>query len=338
MKMTRKLGKSGIEVSAMGLGCWAIGGLWWDEENKPRGLGKVDDNESIRAIHCALDNGITFFDTADVYGAGHSERILGKALSGRRDKVVISTKFGNEYDETSRRVKFKDDIAPSSHFIRQACETSLHRLNTDYIDLYHLHIWSIPLEDVPRVLDALDELVTDSLIRTYAWSTDLVEGARLFAERKNCTAVQFELNVLEDAKEMLELCEEYDLASINRSPLAMGLLTGKYSASSRLPQNDIRGNEPEWMKYFKDGKPNPEWLKKLNTVREILMSDGRTLVQGALSWIWARSERTIPIPGFKTAQQVGENAASMQFGPLTKEQINEIDRLIGKVSYDGRPS
>lgn len=329
-ELSRQLGRSGIQAGAMGLGCWAIGGPWWDEENKPRGLGEVDDEESIRAIHCAVDYGITFFDTADVYGAGHSERILGKALRGRRDKAVISTKFGNEFDETTRRVKFNDDIVPSPHFIRQACEASLRRLETDHIDLYLLHIWSIPLRGVPTVLAALEGLVDDGLIRSYAWSTDLLDGARLFAQGQHCTAVQHELNVLQDAQEMLDLCEENDLASIDRSPLAMGLLSGKYGAGSRLPKDDIRGNEPEWMKYFKDGKPNPEWLKKLDAVREILMSDGRSLVQGALAWIWGRSGRTIPIPGFKTVGQVAENAAAMQFGPLNAGQMRAIDALLGR--------
>ena len=242
--------------------------------------------------------------------------------------MAISTKFGNLYDEAQRRVTFRDDLAPSPDQIRQACEASLRRLNTGYIDLYHLHIWSIPLEDVPRVLDVLDELVADGLIRTYAWSTDLVEGARLFAERKNCTAVQFELNVLQDAQEMLALCEENDVAGVIRSPLAMGLLSGKYEANSKLPENDIRGNAPEWMKYFKDGKPNPDWYAKLEAVREILVCDGRTLVQGALAWVWARSKQAVPIPGFKTVEQVEENAGAMRFGPLKIEQMREIDMLL----------
>lgn len=277
---TRRLGRSDLKVSALGLGCWTIGGQLWDDSGKPRGMGEVDDDDSIRALHCALDNGVTFFDTADVYGAGQSEIILGKALKGRRDQAVVSTKFGNFFDEEKRTAIFRDGIAPTPEQIRQACEASLRRLNTSYIDLYHLHIWSIPYEDVLAVLDALDELVSDGLVRTYAWSTDLVDGARMFAERENCSAVQFELNVLRDAQGLLALCEEYDLAGVIRSPLAMGLLTGKYRANSKLPEDDIRGTAPEWMKYFTNGRPNPEWYKNLEAVREVLMSDGRTLVQG----------------------------------------------------------
>jgi len=137
------------------------------------------------------------------------------------------------------------------------------------------------------------------------------------------------MNVLSDAPEMIAVCEELHLASINRGPLAMGLLTGKYHPGSTLPDDDVRGaNAPAWMRYFQDGKPSPEWLARLDAIREILTSKGRTLAQGALAWIWGRSEVTIPIPGFRTEAQVGENATAMQFGPLIPEQMAEIDRLL----------
>src|SRR5512135_1041469 len=132
MTFTRILGRSGIQVSAMGMGCWAIGGPFW-EGNTPLGWGKVDDHESRRAIDCAVDLGVTFFDTANVYGAGHSERVLGQAFAGRRDKVVIATKFNAVFDEATRQVTGADT---SSAGIRKACEDSLRRLQTDYIDLY----------------------------------------------------------------------------------------------------------------------------------------------------------------------------------------------------------
>jgi aryl-alcohol dehydrogenase-like predicted oxidoreductase len=271
-----------------------------------------------------------FFDTADAYGAGHCERILGQALKRRRAQAVISTKFGNVCDEAARQVTLRDGLAPTPEEIRRACQASLRRLQTNYLDLYHLHIWAIPFEDVPLVLDTLDELVAQGHIRAYAWSTDLVEGARRFAKRPNCAAVQFELNVLQDAPDMLALCETSDLAAVVRSPLAMGLLSGKYSASSQLPENDIRGNAPDWMKYFTAGRPNPDWYRRLEAVRAVLTNHGRTLAQGALAWVWARSPRTIPIPGFKTVQQVEENAAALEFGPLRPEQMREIDALLGR--------
>jgi aryl-alcohol dehydrogenase-like predicted oxidoreductase len=130
---------------------------------------------------------------------------------------------------------------------------------------------------------------------------------------------------------MTALCEQLDLAGINRGPLAMGLLTGKYRRGSRLPEDDVRGQRsPAWMKYFQNGKPNPEWLSKVEAVREILTSGGRTVAQGALAWLWGRSPITIPVPGFRTVAQVEENSAAIQFGPLTTRQMEEIDALLGR--------
>ena len=122
---------------------------------------------------------------------------------------------------------------------------------------------------------------------------------------------------------------QYNLAAINRGPLAMGLLTGKYSASTLVAIDDVRGQRaPSWMGYFSEGKPNPEWMKKLEAVREILTSGGRTLAQGALAWLWARSEHTLPIPGFRTVAQVEENAGALALGALTPAQMREIDALL----------
>ncbi len=323
---TRQLGKSGIQVSAMGLGCWAIGGPFTNMEGVPVGWSDVDDNESIRAIHRALDLGVNFFDTADVYGTGHSEEILGKALMGRRDKVVIATKFGNVFDSETRQCTSKDG---SPEYVREALEASLRRLNTKYIDLYQFHIGGYPPEKADRTRDVLEELVKEGKIRGYAWSTDVLESVKVFAEGPNCIAVQQQLNVFGGNDEILTLCKEKNLASVNRSPLAMGLLTGKFQESTRFPANDVR-RHVEWFEGFKEGKPNLEWLKKLDAIREILTSGGRILAQGALAWIWGRSEKTIPIPGFKTVRQVEENATAMQFGSLNAEQMREIDALLGR--------
>jgi aryl-alcohol dehydrogenase-like predicted oxidoreductase len=321
----RELGRSGIKVSAMGLGCWAIGGPFWSGET-PLGWGQVDDNESIRAIHTGLDLGITFFDTSDVYGAGHSERVLAQALEGRRDKVVIATKFGNVFDETTRQVS--GSSATPDH-IRSACEASLRRLNTDYIDLYQFHINDYDPSKAAPVRDTLEQLVTEGKIRYYGWSTDFTDRARIFAEGAHCVAIQHQMNVLDDAEPMIAVCEELNLASINRGPLAMGLLTGKYSSTTSVSVDDVRGeHSPEWMQYFKDGKPNPQWTAKLEGIRDILTSGGRTLAQGAIAWLWGRSLHTLPIPGFRTVAQVQENAGALQFGPLTPQQVRQIDKIL----------
>lgn len=320
----RTLGRSGIQVSALGLGCAATGGQFYSAEGEPLAWVDVDDNESIRAIQAALDEGINFFDTADMYGAGHSEEVLGLALKGRRDRVVIATKFGDVMNPVTRRaVGF--DARPE--FIRQALESSLRRLNTDYIDLYQFHIWGHPAAEAVAVRETLEELTKEGKIRGYAWSTDVLESLEVFAEGPNCVAVQHELNLFRCDESILALCERENLASINRSPLAMGVLTGKYGSGFNFAKSDVRSHTPYYV-WFKDGKPSEEHLQKLEAVREILISGGRTLAQGALAWIWGRSQRTIPIPGFKTVQQAQENARAMQFGPLLPEQMTEIETLL----------
>lgn len=323
--MKRILGRSGIEVSALGMGCWAIGGPFWAGET-PHGWGEVDDEESIRAIHAALDRGINFFDTANVYGAGHSERVLGRALTGRRSQVVIATKFNALFDETTRQVTGSDS---SPDGIRKACEESLRRLNTDCIDLYQFHNNGFPVEKALPVRETLEGLVKAGKIRAYGWSTDYPDRAEFFAQGLHSTAIQLQLNVLDDNPAVIAICERYNLAAINRGPLAMGLLTGKYTSETKASVDDVRGEKsPEWMKYFKHGQPNPEWLVKRDAVREILCSGGRTVAQGALAWLWARSPQTIPIPGFRTVQQVEENARAMEFGLLSSVQMREIDELL----------
>ena len=222
--MIRKLGRSGIAVSAMGMGCWAIGGPFWSGDT-PHGWGEVDDGESIRAIQTCIYMGINFFDTANVYGAGHSEMVLARAIEGCRDKVIIATKFGSTFDEKTKQTTGSD---ASPEGIRQACEESLRRLNTDYIDLYQFHINNFPVSEAQGVRNTLEDLVREGKIRTYGWSTDFSDRARFFAEGENCSTIQLQLNVLNDNPEVILVCEESDLAAINRGPLAMGLLTGKY--------------------------------------------------------------------------------------------------------------
>lgn len=327
--MKRTLGRSGIEVSALGLGCWAIGGPFWDGET-PIGWGEVDDDESIRAIHKALDLGVNLFDTANVYGAGHSERVLARAFGACRTRVVIATKFNAVFDETTRQVTSWSSTSPES--IRSACEASLRRLNTDYIDLYQFHDNGYPADKAAPIRDTLEELVKEGRIRCYGWSTDFPGRAQVFAQGPHCSAVQMQLNVLDDNPAMIALCEKVNLAALNRGPLAMGLLTDKYTTGIKIAADDVRGEKsPGWMKYFKDGKPNPEWAARRDAIREILTSKGRSLAQGALAWNWARSEKTLPIPGFRTVAQVQENAGAMQFGPLTAGQMDEINTLLERV-------
>ena len=323
--MKRVMGRSGIEANAIGMGCWAIGGVFFRGDT-PAGWGEVDDRESEAAIAAAIDHGITLFDTANVYGAGHSERVLGSALAGKRERVIIATKFWSTFDEETKQIT---GAGASPEDIRSACDASLRRLGTDYIDLYQFHSGGYPIDGVAEVIETLESLVEEGKIRYYGWSTDDTTRARAFAEGAHCTAVQFQLNVLSDNAPMISTCDELNLAGLNRGPLAMGLLTGKYTKDSTLADNDVRGpNAPEWMRYFEEGRPSQQFLNRLESVREILTSNGRTLAQGALAWLLARSGRTFPIPGIRTVKQATENAGALEKGPLTEKQMNEIAELL----------
>ena len=320
----RRLGRSNLEVSALGLGCWAIGGPWdWleaDGSTGPVGWGRVDDAESIRAIHHALDAGINFFDTAANYGCGHSERVLSRALAGRREQVIVATKFGYVVDEDKKVVAETDEVLPR---IRQECEDSLRRLQTDYIDLYQFHVNDYPVEKAADVRDLLETLVDEGKIRWYGWSTDNVDGARVFAQGAHCTGIQHVLNMAWDVPPMLAVCAEYDQASINRTCLGMGMLTGKFNRDTTFPADDVRH---DWN--LKAERPAKN-LERVEAVRKLFADagDSRTLAQIALAWIWTRSALTIPIPGFKTVAQVKENIRALELGVLSDEQMKKIDAI-----------
>ena len=219
----------------------------------------------------------------------------------------------------------------SAGYVRHACEESLRRLGTGRIDLYQLHLGALPIPQGQEVAGTLEDLVTDGLIRSYGWSTDDPERAASLASGPHYAAVQHELNVLADAPAMLDVCDACDIASINRGPLAMGVLTGKYDTGSRLPAGDVRGPDgPAWMEYFTNGRPVPELLARLGAIRAVLTCDGRTLAQGALGWLLARSPRTVPIPGIRTVAQAEQNAAALRLGPLPTTAMAEITVLLGQ--------
>jgi aryl-alcohol dehydrogenase-like predicted oxidoreductase len=319
----RKLGWTGLDVSPLGLGCWAIGGPT-QFRGSEFGWGRIDEGEAIRAINVALDGGITFIDTADIYGTGHSERIVGRALAGRRDRVLIATKFGLTFDEYTGTMTGRD---ASPAYIKRACEASLRRMGTDYIDLYQFHWGDYDPAAVDPVLDTLDELVAEGKIRYYAWGTE-PEGARRFVDRGHCPAAQFGLNTLTmffaEADQMLAFCDDHDLAAIINGPLGKGLLTGKFNQSTRFAEGDLR-RQRGWN--VQEG-PLARGRQVVEQLRDILTSDGRTLAQAALAALWARSPRCIPIPGFKTVAQVRENVGALQHGPLSPQQMQAIADLV----------
>ena len=324
----RTLGRSGIEVSALGMGCWAIGGPLAGGGSE-FGWGEVDDAESVRAVHLALENGVTFFDTSSNYGAGHSEVVLASALRGRRDEVVIASKWGYTFDEASRTAVGAD---ASANYLVDCLEGSLRRLETEYVDLYQLHLNDLPIDQALDLVPTLEQLVAEGKIRAYGWSTDDADRASAFAAAgEHCATAQFDMSALRDAPAMIAACADASLAGIVRGPLAMGLLSGKYHDGRSVGDRDVRAQGHEWVTYFRDGRGAPEWLAAIDSVRDVLTSDGRTLLQGALAWIWARSQDTIPIPGFRNERQVAEIVGALKFGALDAEQFAAVEKELASV-------
>lgn len=298
-------------------------------DGKPDHYGEVDDAESIRAIHAAIDAGVTLFDTADCYGAGHSETVLGRALTGHRSSVVVATKFGNCFDAESRHVR-GEDVSPA--YIRRACQASLARLQMDVIDLYQIHCWALSPTQGDEAAATLESLCDEGLIRAWGWSTDELPQVRRMVEIPRFSVLQHEANVFSFSSAAPALCERENLGLLARSPLAMGLLGGRYDAQSRFSADNVRGSGHGWVKYFRDGRPAPDFLRSLDAVREILTSGGRSVAQGALAYLWGKSDRVVPIPGFKSTAQALENATAMHYGPLPAASIREIDALVQRTA------
>lgn len=320
-----RLGKSEIEIAPVGLGCWAIGGQFYDL-GAQAGWGDVRDDVSLAALECGLAEGANFFDTANIYGAGHSEELVGKLAKNHRSEMVICTKFGILCDEKTKSTT--GEIQGPADIV-QSCEDSLRRLGTDTIDLFLFHLGEYDREKAYEVRDTLEQLARDGKIRYFGWSTSDPKRAEVFADSPYCAGMEFAENVMEDDPDMRNFCGDRGLTAICRSPLAMGLLTGKYRAGSVLPDNDLRGKHaPPWMTYYVDGRPNETMLKKLEAIREILTSGGRTLAQGCINWIQGCGDHCIPIPGIKTPKQAAENVGALRFGPLTRDQIAEVNRIL----------
>ena len=288
-----------------------MAGLGFRDDLAPQASSQAK-RDAIRQIQAAVDLGVTFFDTADNYGQGLSERILGEALRGRRDGLVVATKFGEDPLPDQQ-----DPWSLDAGSVERACAASLRRLGDACIDLYLLHRRDYPLERAPALREVLEDLVRAGKIRYYGWSTDDVERARLFAGGEHCIAIEHRLNVFNDNAAMLDLCREQDLASLNRVPLLMGVLAGRWSPETKLEQADPRA---QW--FEQEG-----FLKVLVCAQQIgpyLTSDGRSYVQGALGWIWARSPLTIPVPGFHNMEQLQALVQAQQFGPLPLEVMQAI--------------
>jgi myo-inositol catabolism protein IolS len=310
----RAFGKAGWHVGEVGLGCWQFGGAIM-LDGKPDGWTGVDDAESITAIQRAIELGVTFFDTADMYGWGHSETILGQGLRGHRDRVYLATKVGFWHDDEGRRT-----FNESRDYIIRACEASLGRLQTDHIDLYQCHLWRT--ERWPEFLDAFEQLQKEGKIRFFGVSTNDFDMVQRFDERRSLASVQCNYNLLDRhaEDEIFPYCRARGIAVIARGPLAMGKLSGKYAKDARFATEDIR---TRWLET--EGRPHFERdMAVVERLAPIATRAGFTLPQMALKFVLSHVAVSVAITGVKNRTQVEANAAVSVLPPLTRDELTII--------------
>lgn len=313
------------DIQPLGMGCWPIGGAMFSGTDS-LGYSNADDAESIRTIHAALDHGITLFDTAAAYGAGHAERLLAQALKSRTDAVIV-TKIGIAIDEDTKQLTF-GDTHPDR--VLPAIDQCLERLDRDCIDMVLLHDNALPVAQAEPLFAKMEEARQAGKIRSFGWSTDFSNSVSAMESMPGFSAVEHAMNVFVDAPRVQKAVHDNGLHALIRSPLAMGLLAGKYTAETVMPAGDIRAGTNLVIDYFKDAQANPVFLNKRDAVRDLLTSDGRSLVQGAICWLWAMNGANIPIPGARTVEQIEGIAGALAFGPLSAEVMTEIEVLMDR--------
>ncbi|MDQ1646030.1 MAG: hypothetical protein QOJ50_2214 [Cryptosporangiaceae bacterium] len=305
---TRYLGAEKLAVSALGLGCMGMSEFY----------GPGDEQESISVIHRALDLGITLLDTADMYGPFTNEILVGKAVAGRRDQVVIATKFGNERAADGSRI----GINGRPEYVRSACEASLSRLGTDHIDLYYQHRVdsSVPIEDT---VGAMAELVTAGKVRHLGLS----EAAPATIRRANAvhqiTALQTEYSLWtrDPEDEILGTVRELGIGFVAYSPLGRGFLTGRFTSPGDLPADDFRSHNPRFQ-----GENFQRNLDVVAEVEAIAREKGCTPAQLALAWVLAQGEDIVPIPGTKRVRYLEENVGAVDVR-LTQADLDRIEKV-----------
>lgn len=312
-------------VPRLGLGTWAIGGRW-TAGGEAAGWGDTSDDQSLAAIRAAAEAGIRLFDTAQAYGAGHSETLLGRALAGHPE-VRIVTKVGLVIDEDARSLE-RPTTDPDE--IEASLEGSRRRLRRDRIDVVLLHLNSLPPDKAAPVFDRLESLRAKGRLAVYGWSTDYWNSVGEMAGRPGFVAVEHAMNVFFAATDMGATADRLGLLSLIRSPLAMGLLGGRIRAGHRFDAGDVRARTTDWMDYFKDGGIAPAYADRLAVVRDLLTAGGRTLAQGALGWIMARRALALPVPGFRTPAQVADLCGALTQGPLDAATVAAVEAALDR--------
>jgi aryl-alcohol dehydrogenase-like predicted oxidoreductase len=312
---TRRLGTDGLEVSALGLGCMGMSEFY----------GTTDEGEAISTIHRALELGIDFLDTADMYGRGANEKLVGKAIRDRRDRVVLATKFGNvRSDDGSREVRGDAD------YVREACDASLRRLGLDHVDLYYQHRvdFRVPIEET---VGAMAELVAAGKVRHLGLSEASPETIRRAHAVHPITALQSEYSLWTRDPEdgVLQTCRELGIGFVAYSPLGRGFLTGRIRSAEDLEEGDFRRNNPRFQ-----GENFQRNLDLVARVEEIAAESGRTAGQIALAWVLSRGDDVVPIPGTKRRRYLEENAEAVDL-ELTEEELERIEQAFPRGAASG---
>ncbi len=302
----RTLGKTGIKVSEIGFGAWAIGGN--DHGNS---YGPTDDKVSMAAIERAFQLGCNFYDTADVYGHGHSEELLGQVLKGHRSEVILATKVGGDFYHDPPRMNFNPE------YLEFAAAKSCERLQTDYVDLYQLHNPPVQLLKNGEIFQALEKLKDAGKIRHYGVSIHDPQEGLLSMKYGQPATIQVVFNLLrQEAKNQLfQAVRAQNVGIIAREPLSNGFLTGKFTVDSTFPQGDIRSNFP---RNYQAG------LVRAAQQLMLLESKTRTLAQASIRFALDHKDLSTVIPGAKTPQQTEENLRASELPPLTGEELLRI--------------
>jgi aryl-alcohol dehydrogenase-like predicted oxidoreductase len=306
----RDFGKTGVKVSEIGFGSWAIGG-----NQHGNSYGKTDDKVSLYAIHKAIDLGCNFFDTADVYGWGHSEELLAKALKNKRDRLIVATKVGSDFYQGMGFQTF------TPKYIRFALEKSLERLKTDYIDVYQLHNPPLRLLNREATYEVLRSLKQEGRIRAWGVSIfDPTEGlTALKVAQPDSLQVAYNIFHSRPAEVLFPLAYEAGCAIIAREPLANGFLTGKFEENAQFERGDIRH---EWRQDYIRARAIA--AKKLLFLEKPGL---RTITQASLKYVLTNKAVSAVIPGIKTPEQAEENLLSSDQAPLTAEELSKLKEL-----------